>query len=139
MTSSLDVQNLTKNQNLVMKALTDAKSQLSAYAILDALRPQGFRAPPQVYRALDQLIELGLVHKLESMNAFIACQYDDCLKNKAVAFTICDACEQVSELSDKGLTNGITDLAAKGDFEVSRSTVELHGTCDNCKLEANSS
>lgn len=64
---------LTKNQALVMGALTHSDGPLSAYTILDKLRDQGFRAPLQVYRALDKLLEYGLVHRLESLNAFVAC------------------------------------------------------------------
>jgi len=55
---------LTKNQSLVMGALTRADGPLSAYTILDQLRDQGFRAPLQVYRALDKLVEFGMVHRL---------------------------------------------------------------------------
>ena len=57
---------LTKNQKLVMGALSNANGPLSAYTILDELREHGFRAPLQVYRALEKLVELGLVHRLES-------------------------------------------------------------------------
>ena len=69
---------LTKNQTLVMGALSQAKGPLSAYTILDELRDDGFRAPLQVYRALEKLVELGLVHRLESLNAFVACQHTSC-------------------------------------------------------------
>ena len=58
---------LTKNQSLVMSALSKAEGPLSAYSILDELRDQGFRAPLQVYRALEKLMDVGLVHRLESL------------------------------------------------------------------------
>ena len=63
---------LTRNQTMVMAALTKSQAPMSAYAILNQLREHGFRAPLQVYRALDKLGELGLVHRLESLNAFVA-------------------------------------------------------------------
>jgi Fur family zinc uptake transcriptional regulator len=69
---------LTKNQSLVMGALTNSDGPLSAYTILDQLRDHGFRAPLQVYRALDKLVEFGLVHRLESLNAFVACRHPGC-------------------------------------------------------------
>ncbi|HSO47903.1 MAG TPA: transcriptional repressor, partial [Rhizobiaceae bacterium] len=56
---------LTKNQSLVMGALARSDGPLSAYTILDQLRDNGFRAPLQVYRALEKLVEFGLVHRLE--------------------------------------------------------------------------
>ena len=65
---------LTRNQQLVYDALTGAKTPLSAYTLLDQLRDAGFRAPLQVYRALEKLIEIGQVHRLESINSFVACQ-----------------------------------------------------------------
>ena len=66
---------LTKNQSLVFDVLTRAEQPISAYTILDRLREHGFRAPLQVYRALDKLLEAGLVHRLESLNAFVACAH----------------------------------------------------------------
>ena len=69
---------LTRNQQLVYDALTGADTPLSAYSLLDQLRESGFRAPLQVYRALEKLIELGQVHRLESINSFVACQHSDC-------------------------------------------------------------
>ncbi|HSM41507.1 MAG TPA: transcriptional repressor, partial [Afifellaceae bacterium] len=63
---------------MVFDTLLAADGPLSAYDILDRLRDKGFRAPLQVYRALDKLLALGLVHRLESLNAFIACAHPDC-------------------------------------------------------------
>ena len=79
---------LTRNQSLVMKTLTSADAPLSAYTILDRLRDDGLRAPLQVYRALDKLTTLGLVHRLESLNAFVACAHPDCHEHALVAFAI---------------------------------------------------
>lgn len=64
---------LTKNQGLVLSVLESSGQPLSAYTILDRLRGQGLKAPLQVYRALDKLLEHGRVHRLESMNAFVVC------------------------------------------------------------------
>ena len=63
--------NLTPNQSKVLAKLEAASGPLSAYALLDQLRDDGFRAPLQVYRALESLVGAGLVHRLESMNAFV--------------------------------------------------------------------
>jgi len=123
---------LKKNQKLVYDALHSASSPLSAYAILDLLRDDGFRAPLQVYRALEKLMEFGLVHKLESLNAFVACSHDECESSEPAAFMICEECESVSELGDSKLTKHLGTLANTQDFALKHTTVELHGRCKNC-------
>lgn len=123
---------LKKNQQLVQDVLVASSSPLSAYSILDVLRDQGFRAPLQVYRALDKLVEFGLVHKLESLNAFVACSHEECELNEPAAFMICETCEGVSELSDSRLTRYLGKLANNENFTLKHTTVELHGRCKNC-------
>jgi len=126
---------LTKNQSLVMNALSDAKGPLSAYTILEELRTHGFRAPLQVYRALEKLVEYGLVHRLESLNAFVACQHPSCDSDKSetVMFTICSECGNVQELLNAGLANAVKKLAGEIDFTLKSSAIELRGVCANCK------
>lgn len=123
---------LKKNQKLVYDALHASSSPLSAYAILDLLREDGFRAPLQVYRALEKLMEFGLVHKLESLNAFVACSHDDCGASESAAFMICEKCESVSELGDSKLISHLDKLANTKEFALKHTTVELHGRCKNC-------
>ena len=90
---------LTKNQALVLEVLESHQSPLTAYTILERLNDSGLRAPPQVYRALDKLIDLGLIHKLESINSFIACQHRHCtFHNQITSFAICESCQCVSEI-----------------------------------------
>jgi Fe2+/Zn2+ uptake regulation proteins len=127
-----DLPALTKNQALVMAELSGADGPLSAYTILDQLRGHGFRAPLQVYRALDKLVEFGLVHRLESLNAFVACRHSDCDRHEAVAFAICEACGQVTEISDDALDARLKHLAAATGFTLTKSTVELRGRCARC-------
>ena len=126
---------LTKNQSLVMNTLSDAKGPLSAYTILDELRADGFRAPLQVYRALDKLVEFGLVHRLESLNAFVACQHPSCEGNEreTVLFTICETCGSVQELVNNSLVTAIKDLARDIDFTLKESVIELRGICTSCR------
>ena len=128
-----DLPDMTKNQALVYGALNDAEGPLSAYTILDHLREDGFRAPLQVYRALDKLVEFGVVHKLESLNAFVACSHPDCDSHETVAFTICEKCGQVAEVNDDKLGARLENLAGKGDFALRRSIVELRGICGACQ------
>ncbi|MEO0327290.1 MAG: Fur family transcriptional regulator [Pseudomonadota bacterium] len=126
---------LTKNQSLVMNALSDAKGPLSAYTILDVLRDHGFRAPLQVYRALDKLVEFGLVHRLESLNAFVACQHPSCEgeDKETVMFTICETCGNVEELIGENLINAVKELANAINFSLNKSVIELRGRCARCK------
>ncbi|MEC9369379.1 MAG: Fur family transcriptional regulator [Pseudomonadota bacterium] len=123
---------LTRNQGLVFDALSGASGPLSAYAILDALRGEGFRAPLQVYRALDKLVAIGLVHRLESLNAFVACRQDSCGSHGTIAFAICEQCGRVSEFADDAVA-GLLDGWAKAErFTLSRTVIELRGVCGAC-------
>lgn len=126
---------LTKNQTLVMGTLSQANGPLSAYTILDELRDDGFRAPLQVYRALEKLVELGLVHRLESLNAFVACQHTSCGgdRKENVLFAICEKCGNVQELVNDKLLDTVKMLASEAEFTLSQSVIELRGQCASCK------
>ena len=123
---------LTKNQALVLAQLEKAEGPLSAYAILDQLRSKGFRAPPQVYRALDKLTTYGLVHRLESLNAFVACAHPHCQDHSTAAFAICENCGSVKEFADTDVLHGIATWARTESFRVHKTTVELKGVCGVC-------
>ncbi len=128
-----DQTSLTKNQKMVFETLAGADGPLSAYSVLDRLRDKGFRAPPQVYRALDKLIELGMVHRLESLNAFVVCGDPGCSEHKdTVAFTICSGCGQVEEISDDDLSDELSEIALRVGFTLQKSTIELRGLCSEC-------
>ncbi|MCP4316949.1 MAG: transcriptional repressor [Hyphomicrobiales bacterium] len=127
---------LTKNQGLVYDSLSHAGGPLSAYAILDDLRDHGIRAPLQVYRALDKLLEMGLVHRLESLNSFVACQHPDCDARATMLFAICSKCSCVSELAGEDLEAQLKSLAASDGFTVQAATIELRGICSACGQSA---
>ncbi len=124
---------MTRNQTLVYDTLMREKGPLSAYDILERLRSDGLRAPLQVYRALDKLGEQGRVHKLESINAFVACSEPDCCSSRAVAFTICDNCHDVAEIADDRLVRQLKTIAGHGGFAMQNAAVELHGLCTDCQ------
>lgn len=127
-------QALTRNQNLVLKALDSAEGPLGAYTILDMLRGEGFRAPLQVYRALDKLLELGLVHRLESLNAFVACAHPDCNAHATIAFAICERCGKVAEFSDPNVEQSLGAWVTDNHFKPTRSIIEIRGECGACIL-----
>ena len=124
---------LSNNQRLVMGVLEKEPHPMSAYMILDQLRDSGFRAPLQVYRALEKLIGMGRVHRLESLNAFIACSHMSCEKGGATAFVICDRCENVQEVCDDSVSLFLAGLTEKTKFKASKTSIELHGVCDACE------
>ena len=123
---------LTKNQALVLGALSGAEEPLSAYTILDRLRDDGFRAPLQVYRALDKLQEYGLVHRLESLNAFVACSHPHDDDDGMIAFAICETCGHVSEIADDEIEARLTRVSDTKGFRIQKTTIELRGLCGTC-------
>jgi len=127
---------LTRNQELVFKVLSVEAGPLTAYAILDALRSEGFKAPLQVYRALDKLVEFGIVHRLESLNAFVACSHPGCAQNETAAFAICEKCGGVSEFTPEQAVQCLQAWADAAGFKPSRTTIELRGTCRECRTAA---
>ena len=80
---------LSKNQQIIFDLIDKSAEPLKAYAILFNVQKKGIKAPLQVYRALDKLVEIGKIHKVESRNAFIACKSSSCEISKATAFSIC--------------------------------------------------
>lgn len=123
---------LTRNQSLVLKALEKSITPLTAYHILDQLRTKGIKAPLQVYRALDKLVGQGLVHRVESINAFMACRHHEHASHGETVFMICESCGTVRECSDEKTTAVLRKLARTEDFNLARSTVELRGKCGKC-------
>ena len=91
---------LSKNQQIIFDFIEKAKEPLKAYSILFNVQKKGIKAPLQVYRALDKLVEIGKIHKVESRNAFIACKSSSCEISQATAFSICNKCENVSEINN---------------------------------------
>ena len=130
----MTTQQLTKNQGLVFDALRRSEQPMSAYTILDKLRDHGFRAPLQVYRALDKLVETGLVHRLESLNAFVACAHPDesCCRHGTVAFAICNACGHVDEFHDHEVEHRLAAFTQAKRFRAEKTTIEIRGLCAAC-------
>jgi Fur family zinc uptake transcriptional regulator len=128
---------LTRNQALVSAVLAKAEGPLSAYDILDEVRAEGIRAPLQVYRALDALMAAGLVHRLESLNAFVACCRPHRHSEDAmIAFAICEGCGQVSEFSDDEVARRLKSWTSAHAFKPSKTTIEIRGRCHACLTAA---
>ena len=129
----VNVQLLSKNQQIVLEIIERAKEPLKAYSILFNVQKKGINAPQQIYRALDKLIEIGKIHKIESKNAFVACKNANCEVSKATAFSICESCEKVEELNDLKLSKYLSNYSDKTGMKYKKYNLEFFGLCKNCK------
>jgi Fur family transcriptional regulator, zinc uptake regulator len=131
---------LTELRRQVLRLVLEAGQPVGAYALLDRLRDsRPGAAPPTVYRALDFLLEQGLIHKVERLNAFIGC-------NGPVAeghgqghghdhphqFLICSRCGTTAEVCDQAVAQAVADAARAAGFAPLRTTVEIEGLCSAC-------
>ena len=126
---------LSKNQQIVLEIIEKAKEPLKAYSILFNVQKKGIKAPQQIYRALDKLIEIGKIHKIESRNAFVACKNSNCEISKATAFSICENCEKVTELNNPKLSKLITNYKDGSGMNYKKYNLELFGLCSKCKIK----
>ena len=115
---------------IIVEALRGVGRPLSAYELIEEVRGKGVSAPPTVYRALQRLIEDGLAHRLESLNAFVACDHPH-HHGKAV-FAICDACGSVKEFDNPAAVKSLQAWAGKNDFKIRSMTMEIRGRCGDC-------
>ena len=106
---------------------------IGAYEVLEKLQRDGRAAPPTVYRALDFLLELGLVHRIASLNAFVGCVHPEYPHDGQ--FLICKSCHAFAELDTPLITTAIEQSAADADFEVHQHTVEIMGLCPRCRIK----
>lgn len=124
---------LTPQRRLVLELVWRGHRPRGAYDILDELaRLSGTRpAPLTVYRALEFLQENGLVHRIESLNAFIGCA--DPRSGHHAQFFVCDACGDTVELNDRSVDDALCASAAASGFAIDRAIVEIHGHCRSCR------
>lgn len=123
---------LTTNQQRALSALRQANRPLSAYALLEQLRPAGLTAPTQVYRALEKLLEYGLIHRLESLNAYVSCCHAQGCKHRIAAFAICDVCGCIEEFTENSLSQCLGQWAKHHAFSMRNTTIEIRGQCATC-------
>jgi Fur family transcriptional regulator, zinc uptake regulator len=122
---------LTDIRRRVLELVWRNHAPVGAYDLLDEIRKDGrIAAPPTVYRALDFLREQGLVHRLESLNAFVGCTRPD--RAHVSQFLICTGCQAVAELDAPEVGSAVSQSAAKAGFVVDRMTIEMHGLCPVC-------
>ncbi len=116
----------------VLELVWRGHEPIGAYDLLDALRTKHpGAAPPTVYRALDFLIGQGLVHRIESLNAYVGCNRPE--HSHASQFLICESCGATAELNDPAIEAAVQRRAAALGFEVGRQTIEARGLCPRCR------
>ncbi len=116
-------------------ALRSADGPMTAYQVLDAVREHGITAPPTVYRALNRLVEEGLAHRVESINAYVACSHSHHSDESAI-FAICENCGMVEEIDDNKAISSLRRAAESDQFSVQHMSVEIRGLCGQCRDEA---
>ena len=119
------------NDEAILRVLRSSKAPMTAYAILDAVRGNKIKAPTTVYRALSQLMEAGAVHRLESMNAYVACS-DHQHSHGPTVFAICRDCGHVDELVEADVVARLQADAMRLGFHVEATTLEMTGRCVSC-------
>ena len=125
---------LTEIRARVLGLVADAGKPIKAYDLLDKVREgegAGAAAPPTVYRALDFLLANGFIHKLESVNAFVACHHPNAAQHSA-PFLICDGCHKAVELEDDHVVATLDAQARALGFSPQTQTLEVHGLCAEC-------
>jgi Fur family transcriptional regulator, zinc uptake regulator len=126
---------LTPVRRRTLEILLEAPGALGAYDVLARLAADGFGSqPPVAYRALDFLVEQGLVHRLRRINAFPACSHPG--EAHHAAFLICRLCKRVEELPAEHLRGTLVEDAQQAGFEVERTSLEASGLCPGCRDEA---
>mgnify|MGYP002653545300 CR=1 FL=1 len=123
---------LTPVRRRVLEILLERHRALGAYEVLERLAAEGLgKQPPVAYRALDFLVENGLAHRIQRLNAFTACQshHPD---GAAPAFLICRECQTVAEIDAADLRADLMTQAAGAGFAVERTTIEAVGLCAAC-------
>jgi Fur family transcriptional regulator, zinc uptake regulator len=141
---------LTGLRRQVLGLILEAPQPAGAYELLDRLRERrGPAAPPTVYRALEFLQEQGLVHRIESLSAFVGCVdaqgndhghghghgHEHAHPHRA-QFLICRHCRRVTEIEDHGLAHALAAAAKRVGFAVTGATIEAEGMCADCAAHA---
>jgi len=116
----------------VLELVWTSHEPVGAYDLLSKLGDDGRKAaPPTVYRALDFLLDQGLVHRIESLNAFIGCPSPKAVHSGQ--FLLCTGCGTAAEIVDPGIQAALAGAAAKAGFRPGHVTLEIKGLCRHCQ------
>jgi Fur family zinc uptake transcriptional regulator len=126
---------LTPLRRRVLELVWASHKPAGAYQLLESLRSEGLgSAPPTVYRALEFLLEHRLIHRIESLNAYVGCSHLGDVHRGI--FLICKRCGNAQELGDGRLGSDLLDMARARGFDVTDVTLEIAGICAPCRQAA---
>jgi len=124
---------LTDIRRRVLELIWESHRPVKAYDLLERLAAErGPVKPPTVYRALDFLLDNGLIHRVEALNAVIGCAHPDTADHPDY-FLICDRCETVTELAAPAFDDALRAEAGRRGFAIKRQSVEIFGRCTGCQ------
>ena len=126
-------QRFTTIRRRIFELVWQQHKPIGAYEVLEKLQQDGRAAPPTVYRALDFLLELGLVHRIASLNAYVGCVHPEYPHDGQ--FLICTSCRSYAELDVSSVSAAIETSARDSGFEVHHHTIEIMGLCPRCQEE----
>jgi Fur family zinc uptake transcriptional regulator len=123
---------LTPLRHQVLELIWASHRPVGAYDLLNQLSQDGRKAaPPTVYRSLDFLLENGLIHRINSLNAFVGCDHPG--SDHTAQFFICNVCGQAAELDDTKVDSAINRHAKQMGFTIENRSIEICGTCEHCQ------
>ncbi|MFN3937606.1 MAG: Fur family transcriptional regulator [Gemmobacter sp.] len=123
---------LTPVRRRTLEILLEDHRALGAYEVLDRLAADGFgRQPPVVYRALEFLVDHGLAHRIERLNAFAACTHP--ASEHQPAFLICTGCNRIAEAPADAIRRAFDTVGAEAGFAIAATSLEATGTCGTCR------
>lgn len=124
-------ESLTPLRRRVLELLMDQPGPAKAYDLLPLIDAQRQTKPPTVYRALDFLVRMGLAHRIESLNAFVACDIGACARS--TIFLICERCGAADEFDAGHAFVDLTEAARRDGFAIRRTMIEASGLCAACQ------
>lgn len=124
--------NLTPVRRRILEIVWRAHEPIGAYEILAELAKERDKAaPPTVYRALEFLIDAGLVHRIDSLNAFIGC--DEPARTHVAQFLVCRKCHRVVEIDDPEVNRLLAEKSLAAGFRIEPTSLEIKGLCGDCE------
>lgn len=127
-------ESLTPLRRKVLELLIDKHGPAKAYDLLPLLDSEKQAKPPTIYRALDFLVRMGLAHRLESLNAFVACDVGAC--QRSTIFLLCERCGGAEEFDAGHALVDLAEAARRDGFTINRTMIEASGLCAQCAKAA---
>ena len=125
---------LTPIRHKILELIWNSHKAIKAYDLLDQIRPSNDAAKPStIYRALDFLLEQGLIHRVESLNAFVGCHHSGTQHDQLLL--ICSRCHDIEECDAPTVFNAMAEKMQQLGFAVQHKTIELQGLCRHCRQE----